>query len=446
MKQPVRIILWVLCAVMIISAPLVFSSPNLLSEVKWELMSDGEEDEGTEEEEFDDEEGFALLSNQTADSAGPDDDPSNIIAISERVVRDLLNEAAASAEKGSRMMSRWFISSARAEDDLIIEETAEAVSADESVNAETVTEGSADDEADTEGSSEDSADAAVNKDAEGFGEPVYELPIDFSVPPEPNPACYTENGYEDETIRVKVEDREENGVIWHLAFVQIASPTQLRTATAAPGKLTSTKTVHVSDMAKYNHAVVTLNGDNFVDKPDKTTFEYRMGQKIRNKGNRTKDVLIIDGNGDFHFVLADKSVSADRHTSETRKTAEELGMVNAFTFGPALVIDGQVASVNTEYGYNPNGREPRTAIGQTGKLSYVLVIAEGRGESAGVTQQELADFMGSLGCTQAFNLDGGNSAEMVFGETIYKGMPDGAERSLSDVIYFATAVPEENWK
>ena len=309
MKQPVRILLWVLCAALIIGAPLIYSSPNLLGEVKWELMSGGEDDDEAGEEEFDEEEDSASLLN-------------------------------------------WIISSARAEDDLIIEETVEIASAESSEEA----------------LSDDGQDDDMNESAEGFGEPVYELPIDFSVPPEPNPACYTENGYEDETIRVRMEDRAENGVTWHLAFVQIASPTQLRTATAAPGKLTSTKTVHVSDMAKYNHAVVTLSGDNFVDKPDKTTFEYRMGQKIRNKGNRTKDVLIIDGSGDFHFVLADKSVSADKHTSETRKAAEELGMVNAFTFGPALVIDGQVVAVNSEYGYNPNGKEPRAAIGQTGRI------------------------------------------------------------------------------
>ena len=106
-------------------------------------------------------------------------------------------------------------------------------------------------------------------------------------------------------------------------------------------------------------------------------------------------------------------------------------------------MDGEVCSVDQEYGYNPNGKEPRAAIGQMGKLSYVLAIAEGRGESAGVTQQQLAAFMGNLGCTQAFNLDGGNSAEMVFGEKIYKGMPGGAERGLSDIIYFATAVPAQ---
>ncbi len=47
MKQPVRMVLWVLCAVLILSAPFLISSPAMLSEVKWNLMDqmDGEDGE-----------------------------------------------------------------------------------------------------------------------------------------------------------------------------------------------------------------------------------------------------------------------------------------------------------------------------------------------------------------------------------------------------------------
>ena len=122
-------------------------------------------------------------------------------------------------------------------------------------------------------------------------------------------------------------------------------------------------------------------------------------------------------------------------------------IVNAFTFGPALVIDGEVQKIDAEYGYNPNGREPRMAIGQTGALSYVLVMAEGRSsESEGVTHQELADYIGALGCTQAFNLDGGNSATLVLGGQICNAKSTDNERSVSDVIYFATSVDPINWQ
>ena len=347
MKTTARIVLWVLCAVLILSASFLISSPAMLSEVKWEMMDQLDEGDGDELD-----------------------------------------------------LGRMFFSSARAEEELIEEITED--------------------------------------DPEAFGEAIYTLPLDFSVPPAPKAENYTENSYADETIRVTLEEREEDGVIWHLAFVRIASPTQLRTATA--GKLTSSKVASVSAMARNNHAVVAINGDNFADDPGKTTFEYRMAQKIRAKTNKKKDMLIIDENADFHLVRA---AEKKEQSAALEKIAAEHTIVNAFTFGPALVIDGEEQQISKGYGYNPNGKEPRAALGQTGALSYVMVIAEGRGESSGLSQQNLAHFMTELGCVQAFNLDGGNSAEMVFGDKIYKGMPGGDERGLSDIIYFATAVPEE---
>ena len=134
--------------------------------------------------------------------------------------------------------------------------------------------------------------------------------------------------------------------------------------------------------------------------------------------------------------------------------AEGRTIVNAFTFGPALVKDGEMLTISDSYGYNPHGREPRSAIGQTGPLSYVMVLVEGRtrdNDKAGVSQQKLAQIMYDLGCIQAYNLDGGNTAEMIMigpdPESVMfhvKGDQTASEyRSQCDIIYFATAVPEE---
>lgn len=266
----------------------------------------------------------------------------------------------------------------------------------------------------------------------------YSLPVDFSKAPKPNPDLFTETGYEDPSIRVQMETREEDGVIWRIAWVEIASPTQLRTAIAGK-KVTSSATALVKDMANANNAVVALNGDYFSNDPQKTTFEYRMGEKIRANTNQKKDILIIDDQGDFHIVLAQPK---KEQKAALDAAAKEYNIVNAFTFGPALVDQGEVIKVSKDYGYNPNGKEPRAAIGQIDHLSYVLVIAEGRGESEGVTHQTLADFMGSLGCQTAFNLDGGGSATLIYNGDYYNHL-GGSPRNMSDIIYFATAVPAE---
>ena len=262
-------------------------------------------------------------------------------------------------------------------------------------------------------------------------EDAYALPVDFSIPPLPDPACYTEDGYEDDSIRVQMETREEKNVIYRIAWVEVASPTQLRTAIAGTMKNIDKKATVKAMAEKYN-AVVALNGDFFSNDPIKTSFEYRMGQKIRAKGNPKKDILIIDENGDFHtFVKSQGALDFEKESGHT--------IVNAFTFGPVLVQNGEVLKMDTHYGYNPNGREPRAAIAQNGPLSYVFVVAEGRGESQGVTHQELADFMGGLGVLEAYNLDGGGTAAMVYQGKYYNDLA-GSERSISDMIYFATAV------
>lgn len=355
MKMPLRILMILLCAAIILIIPFTVSSPNLLNDVKMELMNDGED-----EIDF----GKLLFPGAMAEEL-----------------------------------------------------------ADEEVEEEELDE---------------------DKPAEGAfdSHPEWKLPLDdlAAVAPAPDAALYTEDSYEDETIRVKMDLQEmDDGTRIHVAYVQIADPSQLRTGVANPQKTGSTRTKTVKSMAKSYNAVIAMNGDNYADNPKKTSFEYRMTHSIRSKGNKLKDILVIDDLGDFRLFVKSDGIKElpDQLKKEGRK------LVNAFTFGPALVKDGKLLELDGEYGYNPNGREPRAAIGQMGPLSYVMVLVEvkDRSGSSGFSQGKLAEFMYNLGCVQAFNLDGGNSAEMVFGEKVIKGMPGGDDRTLSDIIYFATMQP-----
>ena len=263
------------------------------------------------------------------------------------------------------------------------------------------------------------------------------LPVDFSAGSEPDPDGWTEDGYSDDTITVRVETREEDGVVWRIIYVDIAHPSQLRTATAGKPTSNSKATAKPSSMAAGKNAIAAINGDYFCDNPDKTTFEYRQGTKIRQKLNKKKDLLIIDMDGNFHTFI--KS-GADGKAELERYLDEGGTIMDAFMFGPALVKGGMRMRMDTEYGYNPKGREPRAAIGQMGELSYVMVVAEGRSNSSdGVTHQELADFMFDLGCIEAYNLDGGNSATLIFHGEFYMDRSAASERPQSDIIYFASA-------
>ncbi|NLX83454.1 MAG: phosphodiester glycosidase family protein [Clostridiales bacterium] len=266
--------------------------------------------------------------------------------------------------------------------------------------------------------------------------PLTPLPIDFSKGPKPDPNGFSETGYVDDSIELRLETISRDGVEYRVAYVTIVHPSQLRTATA--GKPGSNRVALISSMAEKYNAVLAINANYMSNDPVKTSFEYRMGEKIRNKINRTKDLLIIDEKGDFHVFVLPKQKDLDAFFKAGHQ------IINAFTFGPTLVKDGVMQTTSKKYGYNPNGREPRMAIAQMGELSYMMVLAEGRKGFKGATHQELAQFMSDMGAVQAYNLDGGNSATMVFNGGYCEERTKSSERSQSDMIYFASLLGDRN--
>lgn len=271
---------------------------------------------------------------------------------------------------------------------------------------------------------------------------VSPLPIDDSPGHVADTANFTESTYEDASLSVTMERLWYEDAHYNVARVKIADASQLRTALAGPfGK----KTNKISAIAKNNNAVIAIGGDYCTN--EEGGYVVRMGETYRKKPVKSRDMLITDENGDFHIIPKSDAATL-------KALMEEHTLVNVFNFGPALVIDGELQEISTEYRYNPYGMEPRCAIGQIGPLEYLLVVVDGGGnrsvtitdedgnkrESSGCQVATLAQFMYEQGCQQAYNLDGGNSALMVFGEKNYSKKSVSAERSVSDIIYFATAV------
>jgi len=79
---------------------------------------------------------------------------------------------------------------------------------------------------------------------------------------------------------------------------------------------------------------------------------------------------------------------------------------------PILVTAGH-AAIQRELSDYIKQRHPRTAVCYN-EQNYIFVVVDGRQQklSVGMTLEELADFMVSLGCTEAMNTDGGGSTEM----------------------------------
>ena len=265
----------------------------------------------------------------------------------------------------------------------------------------------------------------------------YSLPIDFSGGYAPNPSGFTKNSYEDASVSVKMEVRDIDGVRYDIAWIKIASPTQLRTAIAgAPNEVVAEKPTR---MARKVNAIVAINGDFYVQRKD--GLIYRQGQAFRYVLNPEKDILVIDDQGDLHAFLNGENQTAELLAfMQSGRT-----IVNAFTFGPAIVKDGQALPLPDTYltRFDSAVRAPRTVIAQIGPLEYVFVEAEGRVQhSKGVTTNQMGEFMVSLGVQTAYCMDGGNSSIMLFDDKYFDANYAASEREQSDIIYIATAVPD----
>ena len=219
-----------------------------------------------------------------------------------------------------------------------------------------------------------------------------------------------------------------NGTQIYAADVVTRSAQTLKTALAGDvyGRNITDKT---SAIASAHGAALAINGDFYGAR--ESGLVIRNGVLYRDSAAEDTEVLVIYADGGVSIL---DGAEAD---------GEELlaaGAWQAFSFGPGLLEDGQISvSENDEVG-RAKSSNPRTAIGLIGENHYVFLVSDGRtDESEGLSLYELAQLMEALGCTEAYNLDGGGSSTMVWeGQLVNKPTTNGkriSERSVSDIVY-----------
>ena len=144
--------------------------------------------------------------------------------------------------------------------------------------------------------------------------------------------------------------------------------------------------------------------------------------------------VVLSGHGNSAEFLKTLKVGSRIEIKQSLEQEEADKAKHVIGAGPLLVSNGK-ASVTAEEEQFPAdiaaGRAPRTAIGLKADGGILLVVAEGRSDvSAGLTLDELADYMIKLGAKEAMNFDGGGSSEMVLNKEIMNNPSDGSERPV----------------
>jgi len=238
---------------------------------------------------------------------------------------------------------------------------------------------------------------------------------------------YTDGTASIEVTRVTTGAGDDT-ITYYVADVLLRSEAMLQSAFA--GGTFGGEAEDTSDIAAANGAVLAVNGDYYGARDDGIVI--REGVIYRDEPVRTGLALYTDG--------------TMRVYDETETSAQELlagGVWNTYSFGPALLIDGRLGDaldtyeVEADARHGVQGMNPRTGIGWIESGHYVLVVVDGRnaGYSRGVTLEEFAQIFAGLGCTTAYNLDGGGSATMYFqGEVVNEPSQKRGERAVSDIL------------
>lgn len=247
-----------------------------------------------------------------------------------------------------------------------------------------------------------------------------------ALSPDGDPPVITETSYKDARIQITIEQGRAFDSTYYVADIRLSSADYVKTALAEEtfGRNIRQAT---STMADAHNAILAVNGDYYGFRD--TGWVLRNGTLYRSSGSgQSGEALLIDRAGNF---------AVENENQLSVKELEAQAVQQVFSFGPGLVVDGEIVATGTTA--KGGEKHPRTAIGQVSALHYVMIVVDGRTtESRGVTLAELAQLLVQYECETGYNLDGGGSSTMVFNGKVINQPTDGrrvAERQVSDIVY-----------
>lgn len=226
--------------------------------------------------------------------------------------------------------------------------------------------------------------------------------------------------YVSENVSVTVTKHKENGTVYHLADIYIRDISSFRTLFAEDkfGKGYSESTYKADLRAG---SILTISGD-FYGLRNYGVI-VRNGQPYRTMNNAICDWCVLYWDG---------TMECYRPGPVDMDAIMEKGAYQSWYFGPMLLDEN--GQPMTEFNSNVEKSNPRCAIGYYEPGHYCFIVVEGRTKSSkGMSLSELSNLMFTLGCKAAYNLDGGETAQMVFDDRTQNELLNNG-RKCSDFV------------
>ena len=244
--------------------------------------------------------------------------------------------------------------------------------------------------------------------------------------------------YLDDTILAITWKQVIESAVYTFSEVKIAHPSQFRRFFSG-GTYGSASLCTATEMAKSVNAVAASSADYYAYRPYGITVNNGIVYRLDEDG--ILDTCFIDDEGDLLFVPRGELVTK----SQVEQYIQEHHVRFSLAFGPVIIQNGeQCTPVNYTVG-EIWGTLSRAALCQMGKLHYVTVSVNMEPYAVNMpTLKQFATRLQEQGIPKAYSLDGGQTATIVMNNTLINSVDYGDQRDISDIIYFATAMPEVN--
>lgn len=243
----------------------------------------------------------------------------------------------------------------------------------------------------------------------------------------------TQDGYRSANVCIEMSKVEtgtaERPIVYYVADLYIKDISSFRTALAYEYKDQNEgsrknvmSTLQLSELAG---ALVAISGDNYTFRKE-GVIAVRNGVEWYNETPLADDICVLYYDGTMETYRSD----------ETR--SEQIAEIYAknpyqiWTFGPELLENGEIPQQ-----FRTSKENPLSGIGYFSPGHYCFILVDGRqqGYSWGMNYTQFAQVFKDLGCTVAYNLDGGDTAVMTFNGAWRSHPQDEKPRDTSDILY-----------
>ena len=249
----------------------------------------------------------------------------------------------------------------------------------------------------------------LNKGIITKDELVYINNVNPNYLKEANNHIYSDDSYEEEIINndnklYKLIEKTIDGIEAHILVVYDASKLKMMVGKGF-NTIDNSGKERITEMTKRYNAVAGINGGGFFD-DGKVSKDIPIGYVIKDNKilwdySYERRSLIIGFSNDNKLMMLDKT---------TGKEAIEQGMRDGLEFGPILIKNGVITKESVESKWER--RAARLILSQRDD-GIVIILATNGGTSGGARMSKLLEELMRYGVTNAANLDGGASTQMV---------------------------------